>query len=255
MFLEAHGLALGDTFPCSVQYETLGRYPREIPLLLQAVGSYVQQEGKANVYVPLSLHAPAELLTGGDAPEGIDEAQFARMENALTFRTCRFYVASARELDAVRQRLREKNFSVVGRMLGNRTTLLLRDAAFLKFTENMERNIAMGRVMSAGISMLIVLLGFIISWLMIYSRRREFALMRGFGAKKRRVFASFFTEQAILSLTGCLIGCAALFRLYAGGLTQPLAVAAYLVCYLLGTAVSVLMIGKTDLMELLTVRD
>ncbi len=255
VFLEAHGLALGDTFPCSVQYETLGGYPREIPLLLQAVGSYVQQEGKANVYVPLCLHAPAELLTGGDAPEGIDEAQFARMENVLTFRTCRFYVASARELDAVRQRLREKNFSVVGRMLGDRTTLLLRDAAFLKFTENMERNIAMGRVMSAGISMLIVLLGFIISWLMIYSRRREFALMRGFGAKKRRVFASFFTEQAILSLTGCLIGCAALFRLYAGGLTQPLAVAAYLVCYLLGTAVSVLMIGKTDLMELLTVRD
>ncbi len=76
--------------------------------------------------------------------------------------------------------------------------------------------------------------------------------MRGFGAKKRLVFASFFLEQAILSLTGCLLGCAALFRLYAGGLTQPLAAAAYLICYLLGTAVSILAVGKTDLMELLT---
>ena len=119
----------------------------------------------------------------------------------------------------------------------------------------MERNITMGRVMSTVLSMLIILLGFIISWLMTYSRRREFALMRGFGAKKRRVFASFFFEQAMLSFTGCLAGCAALFGLYAGGITQPLAVASYLACYLLGTAVSILMIGKTDLMELLTVRD
>ena len=79
--------------------------------------------------------------------------------------------------------------------------------------------------------------------------------MRGFGAKRRRVFSSFFLEQAILSLLGCLIGCLSLLKLYAGGLTQPLAVAAYLVCYLLGTAKSIRMIGQTDLMELLTVRE
>ena len=113
----------------------------------------------------------------------------------------------------------------------------------------------MGRVMSAALSLLIVILGFVISWLMTFSRRQEFALMRGFGARKRRVFASFFLEQAILSFAGCLAGCTALFRLYAGGMTQPLAAAAYLICYLLGTAVSVLMTGKTDLMELLTVRE
>ena len=105
------------------------------------------------------------------------------------------------------------------------------------------------------ISLMIVLLGFIISWLMTFSRRREFALMRGFGAGKGRVFSSFFLEQAILSLAGCIIGCAALLRIYAGGATQLLAAAAYLVCYLLGTAVSILTVGRTDLMELLTVRD
>ena len=79
--------------------------------------------------------------------------------------------------------------------------------------------------------------------------------MRGFGAARRRVFASFFLEQAILCTVGCLIGCLALFLLYAGGPTQPLAAAAYLICYLLGTSVSILILGKTDLMELLTVRE
>ena len=132
---------------------------------------------------------------------------------------------------------------------------MLRDAAFLRLSENMERNIAMGKVMFTVISLLIILLGFIISWLMVFSRRREFALMRGFGVQKRRVFASFFLEQAILSLAGCLAGCISLFRLYAGGVAQPLAVAAYLICYLLGTTISIRMIGKTELMELLTIRE
>jgi ABC-type lipoprotein release transport system permease subunit len=119
----------------------------------------------------------------------------------------------------------------------------------------MDRNIAIGRIMSILISLLIILIGFILSWLMTFSRRREFALMRGFGATGVRVFASFFMEQAILSLAGCLAGCLAFLKLYAGGMMQPLTVVSYLICYLLGTAVSIRMIGKTDLMELLTVRE
>jgi ABC-type lipoprotein release transport system permease subunit len=254
-FLENHGLALGDTFACFAAIERTASLPLEIPLTLRAVGSYVRGEGRENIYVPLSCHVPTALLTGGEIPAGFDEMKIRQMRNSYSFRTCRFRVSSARELDAVRERLREEGFSAVGRMSGRRTTLLLRDAAFLKLTESMERNIAMGRVMSTVISLLFVLLGFIISWLTTFSRRREFALMRGFGAGKRRVFASFFLEQAILSLAGCLAGCAALFWLYAGGATQPLAAAAYLICYLLGTAASILMVGKTDLMELLTVRE
>ena len=248
-FLEAHGLALGSTAECMVQVTNSGYYMMEIPVLLRVVGSYVQQDGKASIFVPLSCHIPPAMLTGGNAPEGISQ------DILFTFRTCRFTLASARSLEAVRKRLRIQGFSAVKRLAYIRTTLLLRDAAFLKFTESMEHNITMGRIMSAVLSLLIVLLGFIISWLVTYSRRQEFALMRGFGTGKRQVFASFFLEQAILSFTGCLIGCLALFRLYAGRAAQPLAVAAYLICYLLGTAVSILIIGKTDLMELLTVRE
>ena len=101
----------------------------------------------------------------------------------------------------------------------------------------------------------VVLLGFLISWLMIHSRRREFALMRGCGAQRWRVFASFFLEQGILCLAGCLVGCIGFFWLYAGGVAQPLAVAAYLVCYLLGATISIQIISKTNLMELLTIRE
>jgi ABC-type lipoprotein release transport system permease subunit len=127
--------------------------------------------------------------------------------------------------------------------------------AFLKLKENMERNIAMGRVMSMMISVLVSLLGFIISWLMVFTRRREFALMRGLGAKKSRVFVSFFLEQVVLSLLGCLLGCVSLLWLYTGGIVQILALLIFLVCYLFGATVSILFVGKVDLMELLTVRE
>ena len=254
-FLEAHRMALGDTVSCMIKFDL-----KEIPVILRAVGSYVQRESKANIYVPLSCYIPPALLTGGELPDGIlppktTEEELEKTFSRFTFRTCRFHPASARELEAVRERLREQGFSAVGHTSLIRTAVLFRDASFLKLTENMRRNIVMGWVMSTVISLLTVLMGFILSWLMTYSRRREFALMRGFGAKKRRVFSSFFLEQAILSLLGCLIGCLSLLKLYAGGLTQPVAAAVFLICYLLGTAKSIRMIGQTDLMELLTVRE
>ena len=248
-FLEDHGMVLGDTFSCFTRVDVTSYVTKEIPLNIQVVGSYVQQGGKDQIYVPLACHMPTALLTVDDDPNRAGEW------DRTSFRTCRFQVSSAGELETVRQLLRGKEFSAVGHISGNRTTLLLRDAAFLTLAENMERNITMGKVMSAVLSLLIVLLGFIISWLMIFSRRREFALMRGCGAQKRRIFASFFLEQAILSLVGCLLGCSALYWLYAGGAAQPLAVAAYILCYLLGATISILMIGKTNLMELLTIRD
>ena len=133
--------------------------------------------------------------------------------------------------------------------------MLLRDSAFLRLQKNMERNIAMGKVLSAAICLLVVLLGFLISWLMVYSRRWEFVLMRGCGAQKGRVFASFFLEQAILCMAGCLAGSIGLCWLYAGGIAQILAMVVYLVCYLLGAAISIRMIGRTELMKVLTVRE
>lgn len=255
-FLEAHGLVPGDTFSCLAAVERSGAGTlEEHAVNLRVVGSYAQH-GASTIYVPLSVNVPMQLLTGSDdeTVRSLEE-RYHRLGISFSFRTCRFRLGSARELDTIRENLRVKGFSAVRRISAIRTTLLLRDAAFLKLRENMERNISMGQVMSSVISLLIVLLGFIISWLMTFSRRQEFALMRGFGAGKGRVFASFFLEQAILSLLGCLAGCTALFGLYAGGAAQPLAVAAYLICYLLGTAVSILMVGKTDLMELLTVRE
>ena len=85
-------------------------------------------------------------------------------------------------------------------------------------------------------------------------RRMEFAIMRGLGASQKRMFASFFLEQALLCLTGCLIGCAGLLFL-SGDSVKWLAVLAFLLCYLIGCALSVQTVGRTNLMALLSERE
>lgn len=245
-FMEEHGLSFGDTLTCMNEIER--------PVVLEAVGSYIQQGGKAQIYVPLSFHVPEGIVNGDLSADDLRQ-QFGSLYSSLSFHTCRFLLDEASDLENIRKRIFDQGFSAVGHVSAIRTTLLLRDASFLKLTESMQRNILIGKVMSAVISVLIILLGFIVSWLMTYSRRKEFALMRGFGAGKLRVFNSFFLEQMILCLIGCLIGSAALYWFYAGGYIQLAAVGAFLVCYLLGTIVSIKIIGKTDLMELLTVRE
>lgn len=254
-FMEERGMSLGDTITCYVRTGGNLETSKEIGLTVKAVGSYIQQGSKANIYVPLSCHVPKEMITGEDLSGDYSKADRERMEKNFYFSTCRFNISSAGELDSVRDKLRSEGFSAVGHIMSNRTTIILKDSSFLKLKENMERNIAMGKVMSTMISILVVLLGFIISWLMVFTRRREFALMRGLGAKRSRVFSSFFLEQAILSFMGCLLGCVSLLWLYTGGAIQIIALLAFFICYLFGVTASIIFVGKIDLMELFNVRE
>jgi len=257
-FLEDHGWELGTNFGCEFQNEYWNDW-----INLQVVGVYKQTGNRAHIYVPLSFYIDPDIITGERViaePEGLrlswtaEDYENARLL-ASTFSTCRFTLESASHLDNTRRTLAEAGFGWPGHMGAARTTVILRDASLVKLTENLGRYMAMGRVMLGMILLIVALLGFIISWLMVNGRKGEFAIMRGFGARKERVFLSFFLEQAALCLCGCLIGCLSLIWLGSGGAIQWIALAAYLLCYLAGCAVSVKKIGKMNLMELLATRE
>lgn len=264
-FIKAHSLSLGDELSVSLYYPTsFGDWE---PLAnLKIVGSYKQTGGHAYIYVPLSFYFPQEWLFGEeDVFEGIKRRSYynfyspseidAYLKASIRFSTCRFTLSSAESLEMTRTALRNASFSWVRHMNMNRTTVLLRDTTYLELTDNLERSIAMGRRIFVLIFAVVAVVGFVISWLMINGRKQEFAIMRGFGAKRARVFISFFSEQALLCLTGTLLGFLSLAFLPSGGTMMLNAIALYLVCYLAGSAVSVLLIGRTNLMELLTERE
>ncbi|MBR3415721.1 MAG: hypothetical protein IKO92_01645 [Clostridia bacterium] len=267
-FMKEKGLSLGDK--CFVNMIDDRYYESELILTLRIVGSYRQTGSKANIYVPLSCTVTQDALTSeyefGDnifkSPEYktwyISDEEYAKyyMYNETVFSTCRFTVSSADSLGALRASLYEKDFTRVGAKAGLiRTTIVLEDASFIKLTETLGRYISMGRAMAVLISAMVTLIGFIVSWLMINGRKREFAFMRGFGAGRGRVFGSFFLEQAALCAAGCAVGCLAMLVTGRAGALQLAVVGTFALFYLLGCTVSILIIGKTKLMELLSNRE
>lgn len=262
-FMESHGLTPGCEFSCLMRGSAL--LGAEIPIPLRIVGVYHQSSTRAHIYLPLSAYIPLDVIFG-EVPSGGDSYAFrygrftadnykAYIYNYYTVTTCRFMLSSASHLTETRESLARAGFGWPGHLGANRTTIVLRDASFVKLTENLGRSLSMGRTILGLIFGVVALLGFIISWLLISGRKREFAVMRGLGVSRGRLFLSFFWEQALLCLLGCAIGCMALFRFYAGGPLQWLVLGGYVICYLAGCALSVKLIGRMNLMELLTVRE
>ena len=264
-FLEERGLSLGDTFPVSFLD---GRYWNEVErmAMLEAARTYRAAGSRDHIFVPLSFATPLYVLQG-DVPEDVKAPDRYRGFSSVreqwryfyyrqqTFETCRFTLSSAANLEQSRRHLRDAGFSSVGRLSRVRSTILLRDAAFMKLTETLERSMATERTVLAVISLAVLVTGFIVSWLMIHSRRGEFALMRGFGTPPLTIFASFFAEQALLRLAGCLAGAAAAIAFTRADTASLRAAGAFFACYLAGCAGAVVMTGRMKLMELFAYRD
>lgn len=266
-FLEAHELELGDEFVVCLRYALPiggGNDTWDMGVSLKAVGSFVQQGPKANLYVPLAFYFPPQWLTGAEdvLTNAERHAYFENRDDFLdnvksltSFGTCRFTLSSAYALEALRDDLAEQGFSQVGSTGHNRTAILLRDAAFTETVGSLGRYITFGSILFPILLAVVGVLGFIISWLMINGRRMEFAILRGLGASRGKVFLTFFLEQALLCLGGCGAACLILAFVPSAGPGRWLAVGGFCLCYLAGCALSVLAVGRTNLMSLLSERE
>lgn len=256
-------LTPGDMFLVWLSWSTMNR-TMESAVTLRIVGT-VNQTGMAeDIYVPFGfwgdpawLNGEEDVLASGERPDFLftDRVQMEKYFYGTTnYGTCAFTLRSAYDLEPFRQYLAQQGFSQVRTAGANRTTLLLLDQSFTETVSALGRYITFSRILFPALFAMVGLLGFLISWLMVNGRRMEFAIMRGLGASRKRVFASFFLEQALLCLIGCVLGCGGLLFL-SGGAVKWLAVLAFLLCYLIGCALSVRAVGRTNLMALLSERE
>ena len=263
-FLERHGLALGETFRTNMMYEHYTWQSYET-VQLYPVGTFTAAAGQSNIYVPLGFWCDLEWITGEEnmiAPGERVTMQFvdnlARDKffyNTTNFSTCVFTLRQADQLDALRDYLQSQKFSRVGHLTGNRTTIVLKDQTFVETVGGLNRYISFSKLLFPVLFAVVALLGFIISWLMTNGRRMEFAILRGLGASRTRVFFSFFLEQFLLCLAGCIVSAVALCLLTGWGVAQLGSVGIFALCYLTGSALSVLAVGRTNLMALLSERE
>ncbi len=263
-YLASHGLSLGDSYTVDIRYEVGTQGTMEASIELQIVGSFQQHSTQANLYVPLAFLVDPEDLFGAENPyEDLtvsskmisqeDVADYFRY--TIRFSTCRFELTSARNLEELRNTLEQQEFSRVNGVREVRTAILLQDATFTETVQSFGRYLSFGELLFPILLAVVAVLGFIISWLMVHTRRMEFAMLRGLGTPRGKVFLTFFLEQAALCLLGCLAACGVLALVGTGGLFQWLAVAGFAVCYLLGSALSVWLVGRIHLMSLLSERE
>ncbi|MBE7016623.1 MAG: hypothetical protein E7420_00495 [Ruminococcaceae bacterium] len=261
--MERFGLDLGDSIQVNFRYLVNGEKFENFRNLY-IVGAFPQSGSDANIYAPLTLwcdedwiNSEEDLLSEGErvelrfnTPEDRDKYFYYNSR----FSTCVFTMKRAAELNSFRDYLSSKDFSRVDGLRSNRTTVLLFDRSFVETVGGLGRYISFSQLLFPVLFALMAILGFIISWLMVNARRMEFAISRGLGAGKVRVFFSFFLEQALLCLCGSILGCL-LLRLAGEASAWWWAVALFALCYLLGAAVSVIAVGKTHLMSLLSERE
>lgn len=269
-FLQEQGLALGDElpvnylFPASYRYDP--RYMAEMNMMfrvdVQIVGE-IAGTGK-ELYLPLSFWCGEEWLRDEKAlaPENgrmdgsihNEEERDRWFYSQRNFDTCRFALRSAAELEPFRAYLAKNEFSQLGALGRNRTTLLLWDQAFTETAGALGRYAGFSQMLTPALLAAVGVLGFLLSWLMVHGRRMEFAVLRGLGAPRGRVFGSFFWEQALLCLPGCLAGACLLAPFFPAWAVLR-AAGGFLLCYLAGCALSVALIGRVALMELLAERE
>ena len=266
-FMRSHGLSLGDETEVmvSISVTMSGRTADyELPIPLRIVGSFQQAGQKANLYVPLSFWFETSWITGEEdvLPEGehapaaitSEETRDKYFYNATFFRSCRFTLDSAYDLETFRSFLVQGKYSQAGQLGSNRTTVLLLDHTFREAVDSLGRYISFGSTLFPVLFAVVALMGFVISWLMVNGRRMEFAVLRGLGAPRGRIFRSFFTEQGGLCVIGSLVGAVILTVFY----PLPeiwLAAVGFTACYLAGCALSILAVSRTKLMYLLSERE
>lgn len=129
--------------------------------------------------------------------------------------------------------------------------LTVRDTTFRTLASQLRQSIDTLQGFFPLISITIVCIGYITSFLLINSRKKEFALMRAIGVGKGSCFGLFLIEQLVLILIGEVIGGVVAIFLFRSGVVIVEAGALFFISYLLGCIVALWRMGRISVIEAL----
>lgn len=134
--------------------------------------------------------------------------------------------------------------------------LLVHDEIYLQSLKELQDNLVMLRVILPVLILITGCVGFLSSYLSNRRRKKELAVMRCIGIKRRGVFWQVFLEQGLLAVCGCGVGLLLGLVLGEALSTGALGLIAILLAIdLLGAAVAALQISSVNVMELMKVEE
>ncbi len=228
--MEVNGILLGDTIRVAVPTDSMWEYD-EVDLMV--VGSFEKQGLRRSIYLPLGAYIDPELLSG--EPDIVREQLFGyKLQSAV------FAVEDATRLEDFRNYLFDSGYSQVRNIGPVRFFVVLEDRIFNNTVSTLKQQIRYINILYPFLYLMVGVIGVVVSYLLVVIRRKEIVIMRGLGARKGRVFMSFFFEQAVLCTGGCLAGLA-VWALTGAGVTvmQLYLVGGFAAFFFAGAAFSV----------------
>ena len=270
-FMEQEGISLGDTIRIITDVEI--RDPEDklekifLEYNLYVVGSYEKQGSEDTIYTPLSLFINTNLIWGeGVAASGAPKSSFisgysytdqeAEVLLDTTLHSATFTLQQSRNLEAFKNYLSDYGYSQVNEVGRVRKFIVLKDAAFNNSVASVKQQILYINTLYPVLYVLVGIIAIAVSYLLVVSRKQEFATMRGLGAKRIRTFLSFFYEQSILCLIGTATGLAVWMLIFGTPIeTHLLLIAGFLMCYFLGCAISIIILNRSNVLSILLDRE
>ncbi|HRX58544.1 MAG TPA: ABC transporter permease [Eubacteriales bacterium] len=281
-FMEENGVSLGDTIRVYV-LNTVGYYTGQgggtfLNMEFRVVGSFLRQAGEDYIYAPL----PAYGIDFGGLQEdsfvdgrrynigrgylrrqmGNDDLAALSAQDLTALLLDERYVSSmsftlgnAGQLTQVKDALEELGFSGPDADRDVRVAVTIEDKDFLESAGSVEQRIAYIDVLYPVLMALVCAVGVVAGVLMQNSRRGEVAVMRGLGTPKRRIFLSFFFEQAALLLFGTLIAAALWLALNGPAQLAGFDPYAFTACYALGTLCALIIGNRSRAIDILSEKE
>lgn len=244
-FLKKHQLAVGDVLPVEVSC-FVPRTSEFTSLLLSPLA-----DREITIAGSMRLTVSDMLLPLKDTKEWFRQQGTEYNASALSFT-----VARPLELNEFKKEMKEALLlSTISRafVTYKGEALVIDDATFIESAQNLKRSIRFLSGFYPFITVLILLAGYIVSYLLLQSRRMELAIMRTLGSGKRRMMTQIFMEHLILAAAGSICGLSIGFMCGLGSLrTMWKVVGLFLVCYSAGALVSLWMAGRFSMIAVLT---
>ena len=254
-FMEANGISLGDRIGVYVGTELS-------EMEFTVVGSFASRSGEDGIYCPLAAYFDTAYLfeenyTPGEEPflctreyyyfdkfgnpvktEYTEEFGYDEYLRRFTFDMMTFSVSGLDRLSEFKAALLDGGWSEPGIVRYVRVYPVFDDREALEAERDLSKQMTYLNILTPLMFLLVCGVGFVISRIMTGARKSELAVMRGLGAPEKRVFASFFLEQAALCLAGAAAGLIFSLVLNGAGAEQFAAAGALVPVFCAGAAIA-----------------
>lgn len=236
-FLKEKELEIGDSILVSLidiywENDKNAECYENVPALYRIVGTFKSTTGKDNIYAPLDK-------------EGLNKADYMN-----------FSLVHTDHLEFLRNELAELDISSVGYVENGRLSFVIEDRVLVQTIENINNNIMFMTLLRYILFGLIVIIGFVSSYLSMRTRQREVAMIRSMGTGRLRTFYMFFHEQSVITLVGIVLGAVIAFA-YIGmaSITMILMMVGLYLCYMVGSGLCIMRMNQTNILETLSVAE